>query len=400
LRRFVLSCALAGSLAAATSASAATIEVSVLQNNAAPSECTLREAIISANNDDASIGAFGCEDGDGADLITFDIDTAGDTLTLDQSLPEITETLTIRGRSVADTRIDGGQSQRVLTVAEGVAFTLETITISGGSAPGGNGGALQIQAGADVVVRDCRLTGSAAQNGGAIDVDQAALRVERCLLDANQATAAGGALRNIGGSVELVNSTLSGNTATDGSAIAAVDAPGPGTTRLHSVTLSANGGDETTFRSGGSEILARHTIFDGSCNGSITSLDFNLASDLSCGLAGPNDQEGAPSGLAALAGNGGPTATHALQVGSAAIDAGDSRCRDGDGVELATDQRGPGFPRRTDGDGLPGFFCDLGAYEAAPEPGAGAAAAAAAASVALLARRRRDRVPSAARPAP
>lgn len=390
--RVIPACALAACLAGAFPAFAATIEVSILQNDAAPSECTLREAIRSANDDDNSF-SFGCDEGSGADVIVFDFETAGDTLTLDESLPEITDTLTIRGRNVADTRIDGGDSHRVLTVAEGVTFTLETITISGGSAPGGNGGALQIQAGAEVVLRDCRITASEAQNGGAVDVDQATLRIERCLLDDNQATAAGGGLRNIGGDVQLVNSTLSGNTAADGSAVATVDTGGPGTTRLHSVTLSDNGGDETTFLSGESEIAARHTIFDGSCNGAITSLDYNLASDLSCELAGGHDLEGAPSGLAALADNGGPTATHALQPASAAIDAGDVDCRDAADDVLDTDQRGPGFPRLTNGDGQPGAFCDLGAYEAVPEPAAGAAAGAAAASLAALARRRRPCVP-------
>jgi len=396
LRRFVLPCALAASLAAAAPAFAANIEVSVLQNNAAPGECTLREAIISANDDDNSF-AFGCDDGDGADLITFDGNTDGETLTLDQPLPEITEALTIRGRGVGGTRIDGNQTLRPLTVAEGVAFTLESITITGGSAPGGNGGALQIQAGSDVVLRDCRITGSEAENGGGIDVDEAALRIERCLLDANQAAATGGALRNVGGAVELVNTTVSGNTADQGGGIAAVDGSGPGTTTLHSVTLAENDA-ESVFVGGSSDVAARHTLFAApNCNGSITSLDFNLADDLSCDLTGPGDVEGAPTGIAALADNGGPTATHRLQTGSAAIDRGATSCRDAQGVVLETDQRGPGFPRRTDGDGEPGFFCDIGAFEVAPEPGA--AAGAAAAALAALARRRRHRAPSAARSA-
>jgi len=404
LRRFVPTCALVASLAAAAPAPAATIEVSLLQDNAPPGDCTLREAIRSANDDDNSF-AFGCDEGSGADVITFDVGTADETLTLDSPLPEITETLTIRGRAVGDTRIDGDQSHRVLTVAEGVTFTLEAITISGGSAPGGNGGALQIQAGADVVLRDCRITGNDAENGGGIDLDQAVLRVERCLLDGNLATGAGGALRNVGGDVELVNTTVSGNTATEGGGIAAVDAGGPGTTALRSVTLADNEADAggNAFVSGGSEIDARHTVFaiavaGGNCDGDVTSLDWNLSDDPSCGLVGSHDQDDVAAGLAALAAYGGPTATHRLQTGSAAIDAGDVSCSDAQGVVLETDQRGPGFPRRSNGDGVGGTFCDIGAYEVVPEPGA--AVAAAAAALAALAGRRRHRVPSAARPAP
>ena len=62
--------------------------------------------------------------------------------------------------------------------------------------------------------------------------------------------------------------------------------------------------------------------------------------------------------LGPLADNGGFTLTHALGVGSPAIDAGDpnpDNCP-------ATDQRG--FPRPVDGDGVDGPCCDMGAYEA------------------------------------
>jgi hypothetical protein len=104
-----------------------------------------------------------------------------------------------------------------------------------------------------------------------------------------------------------------------------------------------------------------------------------------------NDLGDTPSGLAALANNGGPTATHALQAGSAAIDAGDTSCRDAVGTELETDQRGTGFPRRTNGDGLPGAFCDLGAFEVVPEPGQAAAIASACSALALLRHRRHRR---------
>lgn len=58
--------------------------------------------------------------------------------------------------------------------------------------------------------------------------------------------------------------------------------------------------------------------------------------------------------LAPLADNGGPTRTHALLPGSAAIDAGDA-------AGAAHDQRGEGFPR------VLGASADIGAYESAPD---------------------------------
>jgi hypothetical protein len=57
---------------------------------------------------------------------------------------------------------------------------------------------------------------------------------------------------------------------------------------------------------------------------------------------------------------GGPTETHALLLGSAAIDGGDpAGCTDFWGAPLTIDQRG--FTRPV------GLTCDIGAFEA-PEP--------------------------------
>jgi hypothetical protein len=64
-----------------------------------------------------------------------------------------------------------------------------------------------------------------------------------------------------------------------------------------------------------------------------TSLGYNLEDSTSCGLAGPGDRSGIDPLLGPLADNGGPTFTHALPAGSAAVDASaDASCP-------ATDQR-------------------------------------------------------------
>ena len=79
--------------------------------------------------------------------------------------------------------------------------------------------------------------------------------------------------------------------------------------------------------------------------------------------------------LLPLANNGGLTRTHALSFGSPALDAGNNA------ANLATDQRGAGFPR------VLGMVADIGAFEGAlaPPPPTVAVPAASAWSLALLA---------------
>ena len=58
--------------------------------------------------------------------------------------------------------------------------------------------------------------------------------------------------------------------------------------------------------------------------GTLTSLGNNLDSDDTCNLIAPSDIPGGNADLGPLANNGGPTETHALLIGSDAIDAGDN----------------------------------------------------------------------------
>ena len=65
--------------------------------------------------------------------------------------------------------------------------------------------------------------------------------------------------------------------------------------------------------------------------------------------------------LGPLANNGGPTQTHALVVGSPAIDAGNPNgCLDNAGMLLPTDQRG--FARHVDANNDGTVRCDIRAY--------------------------------------
>lgn len=100
----------------------------------------------------------------------------------------------------------------------------------------------------------------------------------------------------------------------------------------------------------------------------VHSLGFNLASDGSCSLDHPTDLPDLDVRLGPLQNNAGPAPTHALLAGSPAIDVipPEDCTYDDDGdpetpeLPVASDQRGVVRPQ--------GAGCDIGAYEAVPEP--------------------------------
>jgi hypothetical protein len=304
--------------------------------------------------------------------------------------------------------VDGGDAFEIVLVTGG-QVVIEGLTLANGLS--GRGGCVAVQgfAGGTLVLRDCRVTSCVGFNGGGIASDQTNTRIERCLVDGNSTNGnSGGGLVHDGGLLEIVNSTFSGNATTGdgrpGGGIASflAESPPAGELVLHNVTLAGNsatapGGN--LYAAAGVPVTLLHTLLadaiaGGNCDALVDSAGHNLSDDATCGLAGSGDLDDTQAELDVLADNGGRTPTHALLAGSAAIDAGTASCPDPSGGLLATDQRGPGFPRPTDGDLDGQVRCDVGAYELAPEPGGGLLAAVGAAALATLARRRPARVPS------
>jgi len=155
----------------------------------------------------------------------------------------------------------------------------------------------------------------------------------------------------------IINSTLSGNSASSGGGIFARGAA------INNSTLSGN----SAGRGGGGGISGVATIQNsivannsgGNCAGTMTSNGYNLSSDGSCNFNGPGDLNNTNPMLGPLQNNGGPTQTMAVPSGSPAVDAGNpSGCTDGSGHLLKTDQRGQPRPDAEDTGG-----CDMGAYE-------------------------------------
>jgi predicted outer membrane repeat protein len=322
-------------------------------------DLSLREAVFLANFDaDAS-------------TITFDGSLSGGTMTLTDGEIAITEALTIAGLGADRLTISGGGASRIFTIESGVTAEMSGLTLTGGSSSGHAGA---IYNNGTLAVTDSTLdSNSAAFFGGAI-FNRGTLTVVASTLSGNTATY-GGAIYS-DGTLTLTNSTLSGNAAdVDGGAVQNTDGP----TILRNVTVTGNradadgnlsgeGGGIWTFGDSVTTTTLYNSIVAGNFKGTGTLLDDlanKRAEPASAGNIVSEDSgnelpDGNDNQVVAdvstvidttLADNGGPTRTHALAIGSPAIDAGV------DPLGLEVDQRGEPFVRQFGP-------IDIGAFEA------------------------------------
>lgn len=155
---------------------AAPISVNTLadENGTNSAACSLREAVRAAERDQAY---GGCPRGQGpSDTITFIGAALSGTITLGSPITYDGQTynggnVIIDGNGTSNTTISGGDTTRIFRfiLANNSDVTLQNMTISGGSAGAGNGGAILATAGA-VNTSYVNFTGNTAANGGAIAV--------------------------------------------------------------------------------------------------------------------------------------------------------------------------------------------------------------------------------------
>ncbi len=334
--------------------------------------CSLREAVTAANQNP------------GADVIllpagSYVLTHAGagedgnDTGDLD-----IRGELTIIGAGAGSTVIDGGGLDRVIHVTSfAPAAELRDLTVRGGITPLAGAGLF-----AESALRLTRVEVSdniAGGFGGGISSSEA-LTVADSTVARNQSTRAGGGLI-AAGSLTLTNSTVSNNRTVNefGGGLYLF---GGTSARVSNVTITGNsaaqrGGGafvESSAFIGENPPLFSNSVLAGNtapehpdCSGAALSAGYNLIGvGDGCGdfRLTQNDLEGTGAApldarLGPLGGNGGPTPTHPLLVGSPAIDAGNPAPANGLGPACEPlDQRGldrpdPGGAAR----------CDIGAFE-------------------------------------
>ena len=246
----------------------------------------------------------------------------------------------------------------------GACLTVESSIISDNSGTA-------ISNSGSVVILNSTLSGNSARQGdrgGGIKTGDfknpgSGATIINSTISGNSASEGGG-ISNCYGLVTVENSTISSNSAKLGGGISNC-----GEVELANSTLSGNSaptGLGGGIHSGGALEIG-NTIFNAGAlgenivnnGGTVTSHGYSLSSDDGGGvLTGPGDQVNTDPLLAPLQDNGGPTLTHLPLPGSPAIDAGDP--------EFARppyhDQRGSCFYR------VFGRRIDIGSVETQPRP--------------------------------
>lgn len=244
----------------------------VADNTSSDGLCSLREAIVNANNNTQTYSD--CNGGlpgpSTADNIYFDSTVTGQTVTLLSSLPVITDDVVISG---AGRTINGGATTGSLfTFSPTTSKTLDirefTLINAGATSDGalarvtaGNfkasnvmfsdsstsarGGALYLASGTSATVASSKLLRNIAGNsGGAIYADGAVLTLNDVEIESNGSTYGhGGGIYLLGGSLTMshgaiIKNTLSNTSAVWGGAINASNA----TVKLNNVTVASNTG--------------------------------------------------------------------------------------------------------------------------------------------------------------
>ena len=216
----------------------------------------------------------------------------------------------------------------------------------------GNGGGIFNWHSSEAYFTNTWLTLNTADEGGAAYNEEGMLHFYQSGMTSNTAWGgAGGGVYNMGpgGGLLLRNTTLSANTAAgDGGGLY-----NTGQLQLRFITVADNSPDGIRV-DGGAELKIRSSaLADNSganCSGiPLDSEGHNIENDGTCALTGWNDLPATDPLLEPLAPFAGMAPSHALGVGSPAIDSGDpDRC-------TALDQHGTTRPQ--------GLACDRGAHE-------------------------------------
>jgi CSLREA domain-containing protein len=232
-----------------------------------------------------------------------------------------------------------------------MTLSLSTV-VHNSTAVGGVGGGIVNRDGGTFTVSKSTIVGNSADNGGGIlntavsTHRPASITLRNSTVSGNSASSFGGGIINASGlanaRVKLIHTTVTNNSALEGNGGGIRQSSGE-LSLINSLVAknSAPGSPDVRIESG--SVLARFNLIGDGTGSGITNTDGNQV-----GNVPPNSSPIDPK-IGPLAQNGGPTLTHALLLGSPAIDAASTPdCP-------TTDQRGVLRPQ--------GAACDIGSYE-------------------------------------
>jgi hypothetical protein len=226
-----------------------------------------------------------------------------------------------------NTAIQGGGIQ---SEGNSAALILTRVALIDNTSANSGGGVL-VRGGTTFTIRDSSATGNTAVRGGAIHAAIVPLDMVNSTVAGNTSSSTYGAvyLPN-DGVASITNSTVVGNSTAPGGV--GVWAANTASVTFKNSIVAANG-SQNCLAPAGVQVLGTNLSDDASCVG------FTQVTDVR---------------LKPLADNGGPTQTMALKPGSPAIDAAVD-CTDTTGASVTTDQRGVARPQMQ--------ACDVGAFE-------------------------------------
>lgn len=338
---------------------------SLSDNTFDDSSCTLREAILAANNASGYNGDCGSSS-TGDDTITFSVNG---TITLSSSLPNIVSgagTLTIDGGG--NITISGNNSVAVMVVNPSAELSLQNLTITNGKTSGSGGGVFN-NAGTLNITNSTFSNNKASVYGGGVYNYNGILEIVHSTFSGNIASgvsySGGGGVYNFGGTVTIANSTFANNSATGSSGGGGVSNSDNGTLIITNSTFSGNSANASNSGGGvriwSGSVTLKNTLIanstNGDCVGAVSSANNNLIESTggnACNLTHNTNGNiiGQDPNLGALSGS---PAYFPLNPGSPAINAGDN----------ATCAAAPVNNQSQNGVTRPqGTSCDIGSYEA------------------------------------
>jgi len=260
--------------------------------------------------------------------------------------------------------VDGNDSHRVFSVAQGVTVGLLGFTVTGGfvgSGPksGSSGGGILNDG--TLTLTKSTVSGNTIGWGGGGGIDnRGLLTLTRTTVSDNSVLSVvsdGGGILN-SGTLTITNSTVSGNTSPFIDECTGSGISNSGTLAITNSTVSGPPAPPCLIRNSGT-LTIKSSVVDGGCEGDIASGGYNVESPGdTCDFDEGSDRVSVSAGdlkLGRLTDNGGPTETHALRSGSLATNVIPApMC----GVD--EDQRGVMRPQ--------GVGCDVGSFELEPAP--------------------------------